>query len=157
MQIRPANSLDAQGMSKALDEIFAAGLRKSAGDSEWVLAHYIDHENRIECSVAQDEDGCILGFQSLRYATVDNPYGTPEGWGIIGTHVSPLAARRGVGSALFRATVQAAEAFPVQNIEAAIGADNDVGLAYYEAMGFRTYRSSDGLVCKVYRIETGKE
>ncbi|MVA55303.1 GNAT family N-acetyltransferase [Agrobacterium vitis] len=155
MQIRPANSLDAQGMSKALDEIFAAGLRKSAGDPEWVLAHYIDHKNRIECSVAQDEDGRILGFQSLRYATADNPYGTPEGWGIIGTHVSPLAARRGVGSALFRETLRAAEAFPVQNIEATIGADNDVGLAYYEAMGFRTYRSSDGLVCKVYRMEAG--
>ncbi|BCH63188.1 N-acetyltransferase [Agrobacterium vitis] len=155
MQIRPANALDAQGMSNALDEIFAAGLRKNAGDPDWVLAHYIAHRNRIECSVAQDEDGRILGFQSLRYATADNLYGTPEGWGIIGTHVSPLAARRGVGSALFRETLRAAEAFPVQNIEAAIGADNDMGLAYYEAMGFRTYRTSEGLVCKVYGIKTG--
>ncbi|BCH59013.1 hypothetical protein RvVAR0630_16370 [Agrobacterium vitis] len=53
--------------------------------------------------------------------------------------------------------MRAAEAFPVQNIEAAIDADNDMGLAYYEAMGFRTYRTSEGLVCKVYRIETGEK
>ncbi|MCF1471018.1 MULTISPECIES: GNAT family N-acetyltransferase [Rhizobium/Agrobacterium group] len=153
MFIRPATSLDAQGMSDALNEIFASGLRKSAGDPQLVLANYIEHKDRIECSVAQDDDGRIFGFQSLRFATADNPYGTPEGWGIIGTHISPLAARRGIGSALLRATLQAAKSFSLDNIEAAIGADNEAGLAYYEAMGFRTYRSSEVTICKVYRIE----
>ncbi|TWD54570.1 L-amino acid N-acyltransferase YncA [Agrobacterium vitis] len=150
--IRPATPLDAQGMCDALNEIFAAGLRKTAGDVQVVLANYIEHQDRIECSIAQDEDGRILGFQSLRYARLDNPYGTPEGWGIIGTHVSPLAARQGVGSALFRASNAAAKAYPVESIEAAIGADNEMGLAYYEAMGFRTYRTPGDLICKVYRL-----
>ncbi|OLP44836.1 GNAT family N-acetyltransferase [Rhizobium oryziradicis] len=140
-------------MCDALNEIFAAGLRKTAGDVKTVLANYLEHQDRIECSVAQDEDGRILGFQSLRYARLDNPYGTPEGWGIIGTHVSPRAARKGVGSALFRASHAAAKAYPVENIEAAIGADNQMGLAYYEAMGFCTHRTTEELTCKVYRIE----
>jgi GNAT superfamily N-acetyltransferase len=152
MLIRPATPLDAQGMSDVINQIFAAGLRKTAGDPAMVLATYIEHKDRIQCSVAEDDDGRILGFQSLRYAHVDNPYGTSEGWGIIGTHVSPHAARQGVGSALFRATLAAAKAYPIENIEAAIGADNEMGLTYYEAMGFRTCRTPQGLICKVYRL-----
>lgn len=153
MKVRPATSADAQGMSSALDEIFTAGLRKSAGDPQWVLAHYIEQEQRIECSVAEGELGRILGFQSLRHTSADNPYGVAEGWGIIGTHVSPHAARQGVGSALFQATVQAARAFGLQNIDATIGEGNAMGLAYYEAMGFRTYRTQEGVICKVYRLD----
>lgn len=152
MLIRPATSLDAQGMSDVIDQIFAAGLRKTAGDPAMVLANYIEHQDRIQCSVAQAEDGRILGFQSLRYAREGNPYDTPEGWGIIGTHVSPLAARQGVGSSLFQATLQAAKAFPIENIEATIGASSEMALGYYEAMGFRTHRHSEVLVYKVYRL-----
>lgn len=152
MLIRPATSLDAQGMSDVINQIFAAGLRKTAGDPAMVLATYIEHKDRIECSVAQADDGHLLGFQSLRYARADNPYDTPEGWGIIGTHVSPLAARQGVGSALFQATARAAKAFPLREIEAAIGADNAMALGYYEAMGFRTHRTTETLNYKVYRL-----
>ncbi|HBF29106.1 GNAT family N-acetyltransferase [Rhizobium sp.] len=153
MLIRPATPLDAPGMSDAINQIFAAGLRKTAGDPAMVLATYIEHKDRIQCSVAQSDEGRILGFQSLRYAREGNPYDTPEGWGSIGTHVSPLAARQGVGSSLFQATLLAAKAFPLQNIEAAIGADNAVAVAYYEAMGFRTHRTAEGLIYKVYRVE----
>lgn len=152
MLIRPATPLDAQGMCDVQSQILTAGLRKTAPDLATVLAAYIEHPDRIQCSVAQADDGRILGFQSLRYARVDNPYGTPEGWGIIGTHVSPHAARQGIGSALFKATLQAAKAFPLQNIEAAIGAKSEIALGYYEAMGFRTHRSYDDIVCKVYRL-----
>ncbi|MBB4956034.1 GNAT superfamily N-acetyltransferase [Agrobacterium vitis] len=152
MLIRPATPLDAQGMSDVINQIFAAGLRKTDGDVAMVLSTYIEHRDRIECSVAQADDGQILGFQSLRYARTDNPYGTPEGWGIIGTHVSPLAARKGVGSALFQSTLVAAKAYPVENIEAGIGADSAMALGYYEAMGFRTHRISDSMNYKVYRL-----
>ncbi|MNX63079.1 Acetyltransferase (GNAT) family protein [compost metagenome] len=117
-----------------------------------MLENYIQHTDRIECSVAEDDDGRIMGFQSLRYARADNPYGVAEGWGIIGTHVSPQAARRGVGSALFAATRRAAEARGLKNIDASIGADNMLGQGYYDAMGFTTYRQPEGLVCKVYRL-----
>jgi GNAT superfamily N-acetyltransferase len=152
MNIRPAKSTEAQGMSRVLDEIFEAGLRKSGGDARWVLAHYIEHPDRIECTVVECDPGRILGFQSLRHAVAGNPYEVPEGWGIIGTHVSPRAARQGVGSALFQATLQAARTFGLQNIDATIGEDNNSGLTYYEAMGFRTYRSPRGSICKVYRV-----
>lgn len=152
LTIRPAGSADAEGMSRVIAEIFAAGLRKEAQGPDWVLPRYIDNERRIECSVAEGEQGRILGFQSLQQAAADNPYGVAVGWGIIGTHISPAAARQGVGSALFRATLRAAKAFGLENIDASIGADNAMGQAYYEAMGFRTYRTPEGLVCKVYRV-----
>ncbi|WP_432377124.1 hypothetical protein [Agrobacterium rosae] len=54
---------------------------------------------------------------------------------------------------MFRATLVAAKAAGLENIDASIGADNSLGQAYYEAMGFRTYRTPEGLVCKVYRIK----
>ncbi|WP_080816601.1 GNAT family N-acetyltransferase [Agrobacterium deltaense] len=139
-------------MAAVQNEIFSAGLRKAPTDITAVLENYIQHADRIECSVAEDDDGRILGFQSLRYARTGNPYGVAEGWGIIGTHVSPQAARRGVGSALFAATRRAAEARGIQNIDATIGADNMLGQSYYDAMGFTTYRQPEGLVCKVYRL-----
>ncbi|KJF73987.1 GNAT family N-acetyltransferase [Agrobacterium arsenijevicii] len=153
MKIRPAKVGDAAGMAAVQNEIFSAGLRKAPTDVATVLENYIQHADRIECSVAEDEDGRILGFQSLRYAQADNPYGVAEGWGIIGTHVSPHAARRGVGSALFAATRQAAVDRGLKNIDASIGADNALGQSYYEAMGFSTYRQPEGLVCKVYRLD----
>jgi len=152
MKIRPAKVDDATGMAAVQNEIFSAGLRKAPTDITAVLENYIQHADRIECSVAEDDDGRILGFQSLRYARTGNPYGVAEGWGIIGTHVSPQAARRGVGSALFAATRRAAEARGIQNIDASIGADNMLGQSYYDAMGFMTYRQPAGLVCKVYRL-----
>jgi ribosomal protein S18 acetylase RimI-like enzyme len=152
MKTRPAMSDDAEGMAAVQNEIFAAGLRKTPTDKATIMAAYIDPEDRIQCVVAEDDDGRILGFQSLRLAKVGNPWDVAEGWGIIGTHVSPLAARRGVGSALFRDTLRAAREFGLRNIDASIGADNMLGQAYYEAMGFQTYRTPNGLVCKAFYL-----
>lgn len=154
MTVRSAELDDAEGMAAVQNEIFAAGLRKTPTDVATVLANYLTPEDRIQCTVAVDDDGRILGFQSLRLATAaGNPYGVERDWGIIGTHVSPNAARQGVGSALFRATLAAAKAARLENIDASIGADNPLGQAYYEAMGFRTYRTPEGRVCKSYRVE----
>ncbi|MBB3523614.1 ribosomal protein S18 acetylase RimI-like enzyme [Rhizobium sp. BK456] len=44
-----------------------------------------------------------------------------------------------VGSALFPATLAAAEAFGLEFINATIRADNISGLGYYAKMGFETY------------------
>jgi ribosomal protein S18 acetylase RimI-like enzyme len=152
IKTRPATLDDADGMAAVQNEIFAAGLRKAPTDKTAILAAYIEHEDRIQCVVAQDADGRILGFQSLRLAKVGNPWDVAEGWGIIGTHVSPFAARKGVGSALFKETLQAAKAFGLRNIDASIGADNALGQAYYDAMGFQTYRTPENLVCKVFAL-----
>lgn len=152
IKTRPATPDDADGMAAVQNEIFAAGLRKTPTDVTAILAAYINHEDRIQCVVAEDDDGRILGFQSLRLAKVGNPWDVESGWGIIGTHVSPLAARKGVGSALFKETLQAAKAFGLRNIDASIGADNMLGQAYYDAMGFQTYRTPENLVCKVFAL-----
>lgn len=152
MNIRPAFRSDAEEMSNVLNEIFHAGLRAGQSDPNFVLQRYIEHPARIQCSVAIDNDFRILGFQSLKRAWEGNPYGVDDGWGIIGTHVSPHAARRGVGKALFAASLRAAKMAAITAIDAMIGDDNEPALAYYEALGFRTYRKTSDCICKAFLL-----
>ena len=149
---RPAVPEDAEGMAAVLMELVAAGRRRKPADAGFVLAHYIAHPDRIECSVALGPEGTILGFQSLKLAVAGNVYGVTPGWGIIGTHVSPAAARRGVGKALFAATRAAAERAGLTDIDATIGAGNATAQSYYEAMGFRDYGDEPGAARKRYRV-----
>jgi GNAT superfamily N-acetyltransferase len=152
MEIRPATPGDAEGMSRVLNEIFEAKGRESPSEPSFVSARYLDHPARIQCSVAVDEHGRILGFQSLKRAWVGNPYDVADGWGIIGTHISPKAARRGVGAALFEMSRQAARTAGIAMIDATIGEKNEAALAYYGAMGFRTYRAADGRIRKAFDV-----
>lgn len=152
MKIRTAVSADASSMSSLLKQLVAAGKRKSATDEPFVLNNYIEDPERIICSLALDDDGTLLGFQSLKWASAGNRFEAPVGWGIIGTHVSPLAGRRGVGSRLFEVTKDAGRSAGLENIEAFISATNVEGQAYYEKMGFRTYRIAEGAICKCYRL-----
>lgn len=152
MQIRTAKQDDAPAMSAMLQLLVQAGKRISPADEAFVLSHYISNPDGIRCSLAVDDDGSVLGFQSLVFARDDNRYGTPVGWGIIGTHVSPLAARRGVGRKLFEVTRLAAATAGLERIEAFIGEKNAEGQAYYEKMGFVTYRLAEGAVCKCYEV-----
>ncbi|WP_229801408.1 GNAT family N-acetyltransferase [Tateyamaria omphalii] len=138
-------------MSAFLRELTALGKRLSPDDEEFVQRYYIEGEDKIRCSVADDE-GAVLGFQSLKIARAGNQWGVEPGWGIVGTHIRPSAARRGVGRALFEVTRKAAEDAGLAHIDASIGANNPEGLAYYEAMGFRTYRTSMDLICKRFDI-----
>ena len=153
MQVRPATKDDVPGMSLFLQQLAALGKRTSPSDQEFVLAHYVEHPDSVLCVVAED-GGTILGFQALTVATEGNPYGVTVGWGVIGTHVRPDTARRGVGRALFAATLEAAKRTGLRKIDASIGATNAEGLAYYDAMGFRTYRTPDGVVCKCYEVSS---
>nr|WP_132273717.1 GNAT family N-acetyltransferase [Neorhizobium sp. JUb45] len=152
MQIRTATPDDAPAMSAMLQLLVQAGKRISPAHEAFVLSHYIGNPDGIRCSLAEDDDGSVLGFQSLVLARDGNRYGTPIGWGIIGTHVSPLAARRGVGRQLFEVTELAAAAAGLEKIEAFIGEKNAEGQAYYEKMGFVTYRLAEGAVCKCYEV-----
>jgi len=152
MDIREASAVDIDGMSRVLDEIFAAKLRTTPGSPAFVRARYIEDRGRLACSVAVDEQGLIAGFQSLKRAVADNEYGVAPGWGIIGTHISPRAARRGVGAALFEVSRQAAQAAGLTMIDATIGKTNTAALAYYQAMGFRPYRTIDGCICKCSEV-----
>lgn len=151
MQIRDAVIGDVEQMSAFLKELTASGKRTSPDDESFVQAYYIEDSAKIRCSVAED-DGVILGFQSLKLAEPGNSWGVEPGWGIIGTHIRPSASRRGLGRALFDVSRLAAEKAGIGNIDATIAATNPEALAYYEAMGFETYRTPDGLICKRFAV-----
>jgi len=151
--LRDVRESDADGLADVLSEIFKAGKRLTAGSKDFVHERYIHDPQRIRCTVAVDPDGRILGFQSLKEAEKDNLYGTPVGWGVIGTHIRPSAARMGIGRKLFACSLEAARAHGLPAIDATIGKDNAEGLAYYEAMGFRAYRHAPGEISKVFRLD----
>lgn len=152
MKVRDAVLEDAAEISALLEELKALGKRTRPHDEAFVRDHYINGPDGIRCSVAEDDSGEILGIQILSHATETNPWGVTPGWGIIGTHVKASAARRGVGRALFAATHEAAVEAGLTKIDATIGADNADGLAYYEAIGFRTYRTPEGKICKCFEV-----
>lgn len=152
MKIRQAVIEDAPEISLFLQELVALGKRTSPADADFVSRFYITHSDNVRCNVAEDDDGSILGFQILTMACQDNVYDVAVGWGIIGTHIRPSAARRGVGKALFAASIKAAKEAGIDTIDASIAADNIEGLAYYEAIGFRAYREYNGSICKRYEV-----
>lgn len=151
MIIRDATPEDVQQISAFLKELTASGKRTRPDDEAFVLTSYVEDPDKISCAVAE-EDGVILGFQSLKWAVLGNQWDVEPGWGIIGTHIKPSAARRGVGRALFSVTAQAAKKSGVPHIDASIGASNPEALAYYAAMGFQTYRTPERLVCKRFDV-----
>ncbi|MCM5558631.1 GNAT family N-acetyltransferase [Pleomorphomonas sp. JP5] len=152
MIVRPASPADSKGMSAILGEILASWNSDRPSSADHVRAFYIEHPDRIECSVAVSDEGEIVGFQALKLAREGNSWNVPPGWGVIGTYVKLGVGRRGVGRALFAATQQAARAASLPTIDATIAETNALGLAYYEAMGFRTYRQQPGMISKVYMV-----
>jgi ribosomal protein S18 acetylase RimI-like enzyme len=58
----------------------------------------------------------------------------------------------GIGSRLFDATLASARGAGLPAIDAYIGAENVAALDYYEALGFRAYRNSDGAICKALQL-----
>ena len=150
MDTRIASLGDSAAMSRVLCEIIEHTGRERPNDEGYVTRQYLANLSSIRCTVAIDDKGLVAGFQSLVRAEAGNRYDVPVGWGIIGTHISPRAHRRGLGSALFQSSREAAEQAKLEKIDAYIGADNPAGLRYYEAMGFETYREPEGIVQKVY-------
>ncbi len=151
MIIRPAIPADAAGISAVLTSLTAAGLRTLPDDQAFALNNYIAASDRIQCNLAVGGD-IILGLQSLKLAVPGNIYDVTPGWGIIGTHIHPDAARRGIGKMLFAATLQAAADAGIVHIDATIGKTNSGGLAYYAAMGFRAHRETDTAICKKFTL-----
>lgn len=144
-EIRPARPTDAEDMAEVQNAIYRAGLRTSPVDIPFVRERYLDTEHRIACTVAEQE-GVVVGFQSLTRAWPGNSYDVAAGWGIIGTHVHPSAGRSGLGRQLFAESLAAARAAGLRHIDAAIGVDNVPALAYYSAMGFTPYREASDTI-----------
>lgn len=149
---RPAQAADAEGMSALITPILVKWGSNRPRDPQHMRANYIQNPDNIRCTVAEDETGRIVGFQSLILPKTANPYGTPEGWGEIGTYVALDAGRGGIGRLLFASSLAAARDAGIKKIEASIGRDNPLGLAYYEAMGFRTHDLTDTLDRKCYVV-----
>ena len=152
MIICDAQPQDIPEISRFLTQLETLGKRTIPSDEIYVRTQYIEHPDKILCSVAQDNDGALLGLQILKHATPRNIYDVTPGWGIIGTHVRADCARRGVGKALFAVTRIAAKNAGLQKIDATIGAKNPEGLGYYHAMGFRTYQTEPGRIRKCFAL-----
>ena len=150
---RAATNYDARDMSNILTEILIMQESDRPRDPEFIQNFYIDHPDNIQCTIAQNDKDQLLGFQILKRAGVDNQYGVTPGWGIIGTYVKLDIGRQGIGSKLFATTKQMARQAGLTKIDATIGKNNRLGLAYYDSMGFITYRTTPGAICKYYSVK----
>ncbi len=142
---RAAVPADAGAMTELLNEIIAAGgttAYEEPYDAAAMLAQYIAAPGLIACTVAEDE-GELLGFQGLFWPDAHYPF--PPGWAYIATFARRGRTGRGIGRALFRATLSAAAGAGVRTIDATIRADNAGGLTYYGKMGFVDYGCEKGV------------
>ena len=119
-EIRAGRPDDIPSLIEMLEALVASGKRSLPADEAYARPRYI--EAGISSRVAV-EDGRILGVQALH----PGPEDRPGRWGIIGTHVHPLAHGRGIGRALFAATLAAAQDAGIERIEAGIAEANEEG------------------------------
>lgn len=152
MIIRLAKERDTERLRKVQKQLSVSRTHTSSNTVALVLYYYLHNTNRVLCYIAE-EKGELLGFQSLQRAEFDNPWGVKPGWGIIGTHVSPLAAKRDIGRILFNETRKAASIASLPMLDATISADNPEALEFYDAMGFKTYRTPGNLISKCYKVD----
>ena len=151
--VRAAVLADAPEISALMKKIVALSGWDRACDPDHIRQFYIEHPDQISCLVACDETGQVLGFQSLKRAVAGNPYDVTIGWGVIGTYTKPGNGRRGIGKTLFAATAQRARQHGMAKIDATISQTSEEAIAYYEAMGFQTYRQTKTAVCKCYTAD----
>lgn len=134
--VRPISAADVPALATLINAIIARGGTTAIEDQldEATFRHWFVDGEFVIASFVAVEGGEPIGFQSLsRYGDL------PERWGDIGTFVRQPGGR-GVGTALFSRTQQAAAAAGLVAITATIRADNAAGLAYYSRIGFADYR-----------------
>lgn len=72
MDTRIASLDDAAAMSRVLREIIAHTGRERPDDEAFVARQYIANPASIRCTVAIDDEGDVIGFQSLVQAEANN-------------------------------------------------------------------------------------
>ena len=145
MIVRIATAADATGMTALLNAVIAEGgttAHETPMTAAEVQGHFIDGQGVLS-SVVAEEVGVIVGWQSVGWWQ-----GDPH----IGTFVLPGLQAKGVGSALFAATLAKLRGGDVDRIIASIRADNVPGLAYYARIGFRDVGGDPGFALKDGRI-----
>lgn len=149
LSVRPARPADAAAMAELINVIIAIGgttAYEEPFDATSMDAAYISLPHLVSCFVAEDDDE-IVGFQGLmRSFDPEDPL--PDGWATIGTFARVGLTQRGVGGALFAATLEAARAANIAVIDATIRADNAGGLAFYSRQGFVDYDRLVGVPLK---------
>jgi L-amino acid N-acyltransferase YncA len=133
--VRPVAPEDAPELAELLNAIIARGgttALETPFTAETLAETYLTGPNVMACMVAVDPaTDRIEGFQTLgRYPNL------PDDIGDIGTFARVDGIQRGVGSALFKATVERAQALGLSVINATIRGDNVGGLAFYSKQGF---------------------
>ena len=144
LRIRPAMASDAAPLSAILNAIIEIG-GTTAFQIPLSTAKFGDYflhgKGLLACLVAEDwATGAPLGFQSL-----SRDPDLPENWADIATFAKRAPTTSGVGTALFAQTRIEARALALTAINAVIRADNRGGLAYYDKMGFETYRIAEAI------------
>lgn len=134
---RPATSADAGALALLLNAIIARGgttALETPMTPEALDLAYLTGPDVLCCHVAEGPDGRLEGFQTL----IRDPR-LPGNWGDIGTFARVDGSQKGVGTALFAATVARARVLGLRGINATIRADNAGGLAFYDRMGLTDY------------------
>ena len=143
LTVRPVATDDAPALAELLNAVIAAGGTTALQEPftpEALDAAYLTGPNVLCCFVAEDEDGTLLGFQTLgRYP------GLPEDVGDIATFARIGGTQRGIGSALFAATTQRAAELGLSAINATIRGDNTGGMAFYAKQGFVDHDVTPGV------------
>ena len=154
--VRQACVSDADAMAALLNDIIARGgttAYRDAFNAQRIIATFISPQHRICCNCASEADQ-ILGFQALEWADPvwPGPYPLPADWAVIATYVVPTRHRGGIGQKLFAATLAAARASGVCQIDATIRLENLGGRSYYSRLGFVDYRCSEETVSKRFSV-----
>lgn len=149
LTIRPATEDDAQPMCDLLNPIIADGTttaHRTAFDTARMIGHYIAPP-RLACCTTVWDGATLLGFQTVDWPDPDFTGwdSVPDDWGLIGSFVAGTAQGRGVGQAMFAATLDALRHTAMVAIDATIRADNVPGLAYYSRLGFVDYARVAGV------------
>jgi L-amino acid N-acyltransferase YncA len=88
----------------------------------------------MPCLVAHDGESRVLGWAALGPTSKREVY---RGVGSVSIYVDPDRARMGVGGALLRALIDAAEQAGIWTVEAGIFPENAASVALHERCGFR--------------------
>lgn len=143
IEVRDAADHDAPGLAAILNAIIARGgttAYRTPFTPDRFLSKFMRGDRLLLCLAAHGRSGELFGFQHLaRHPDL------PPDWGDIATFARSDPKVRGVGRALFEETARRARSLRLSTINATIRADNEEGLGYYDAVGFRTYRTADAV------------
>ena len=143
LTVRPVDVDDAAELAELLNEVIAAGGTTALEvpfTPEGLDEAYLTGPTVHCCFVAEDEDGELLGFQTL-----GRHPGLPDDVGDIATFAAVGATRRGIGSELLEATGPRAVELGIKAINATIRSDNVGGLAFYAGQGFEDHGVTEGV------------